>query len=240
MSNPIQLDPPADLRIISRPFALAASAPSDRPEQALQNISTGRLETGALALVRNLTSSSGSPALYVFDKSPSYTPTEDLQSFTAPGGGAWRRYPAVSSTGSVGLESSRSQSASGVVDLTAGGGDMEVLSITPYQPEVPSTYRADIIARCQVQGGAVAGAVVEVRLETRADGGTWFAQDTRVVTLGVEENVDLVLIGATSGDKTTETEFRLVANATVQDAQIPSTPGFGTSRKLKYTISILG
>jgi hypothetical protein len=216
------LDPPADLRVIVRKYAVASSAPAGQPELSLQAYNTTKLQNGAVAFVYSAGGASsgidGDRNMYVFDRSADTITTNDASGF-APlkGGGIWRRVPQMSS-GYTGLSSVQTD-AGGDDTLTAGAAATVVATET-FTSNADAQYVVD--AAIQINAGAVGGSEVTVNLERNIDGGAWSTIDTYTLTMLADQQTVVALFGeiSTSGGNTIG--LRVTAAAATQDSSVPA------------------
>lgn len=216
------LDPPADLRVIIRKYAVASSAPAGQPELSLQAYNTSKLQNGAVAFVYSAGGSSsginGDRAMYVFDRSADTSVTNDVSGF-APlkGGGIWRRVPQMAG-GYTGLSSVQTDVGGG--DTLTAGAAATIVATETFTSNADAHYVVN--AALQINAGAVAGSEVTVNLERNADGGAWSVIDTYTLTMLADQQTVVPLYGEQTASGGTTIGLRVTAAAAAQDSSVPA------------------
>lgn len=214
-------DPPADERFIVRPMALAAESTSN-PENALQNLNTGKLANGAMAMVYNVDGSqdalNGFRVLYVFDKAYTGPPSSSSDLFTPiAGGGVWRRfsYPGLSQVSQIGGNGPD-------VTITAGAGNIAALGPIPISPPGPSgrafTLEVLLDGTLKIAAGAVPPTSVVVDLQRSFDNVVYTTLAGSELVLLANQQTVVALSGSVQVDSTQTVYVRLAARAIGQNA----------------------
>lgn len=224
MTTPAAMDAPAELRLIVRKYAHPIQVPPGGDvSQALSNYNTAKLHDGALAVVQSAGGSGGvhQTALYVFRRNvnPVLTSPNVDQVVPLVGGGAWyRQY-----NGGIYSTFNEYGSASPVV-LTAGAAPTTLLN-TQFATGSDCNLLFWVILNgwVKVDGGAVAGGIVSVVLETSPDNSAWTAADT-VPPLTLLANQQTVIPLSYHGIVPNDAGFsfgRIRASCMVQDVTVP-------------------
>lgn len=133
------------------------------------------------------------------------------------GGGAWyRQY-------NGGITNNISAYASGPTVITAGDPAVTLVTVQFNGSNFPLRRHAILDGWVKVDGGAVAGGVVSVAMETSIDGMAWAAADTvPPLTLLADQQTVIPLSASVTGANTAQDFFaRIRASCATQNVTIP-------------------
>ncbi len=214
------MDAPAALRLIVRKYAQFSQVPlGGDVSQALSNYNTSKLHDGALAVVQsaNQAPGTGELALYVFRRDVNPVWAGPLLERVVPlvGGGAWyRQY-------NGGITNNITAYGTGPTVITAGAPAVTLVTVQFSSPIIPLRMRAILDGWVKVDGGAVAGGVVSVAIETSIDGMAWAVADTvPPLTLVANQQTVIPLSAHVSADSD-EMSARIRVSCAGQDVTIP-------------------
>jgi hypothetical protein len=215
------MDAPAELRLIVRKYAQFSQVPPGGDvSQALSNYNTSKLHDGAMAVVQSALQGPGSGelALYVFrrDVNPVWAGPLTERVVPLAGGGAWyRQY-------NGGITNNISAYATGPTVITAGDPAVTLVTVQFNGSIIPLRQYAILDGWVKVDGGAVAGGIVSVVMETSIDNGmTWAAADTvPPLTLLADQQTVIPLSTHVSVDSD-EFQARIQVSCATQNVTIP-------------------
>lgn len=222
MTTPAAMDAPAGLRLIMRKYAHPIQVPPGGDvSQALSNYNTSKLHDGAMAVVQSAGASPGvqETALYVFRRNVNPVLAGPVTDRVIPlvGGGAWyRQY-------NGGITSNISAYATGPTVVTAGDPAVTLVTVQFSGSNIPLRRHAILDGWVKVDGGAVAGGIVSVAMETSIDGLAWAAADTvPPLTLLADQQTVIPLSAHVTGANTAQDFFaRIRVSCATQDVTIP-------------------
>lgn len=225
-------DPPAELRVLSRQYALSSAAPSGSENLSLQAVNTAKLQNGALAVVWNQASGVGTVrSFYVLEKSAAAVVADTTARFNASGGGVWRRVPQAeaSSTSFQSYEILARLSKATATALTAPSGDVVLDTSSAITGNGESLFAVAANGHVQIVDDGTGGAVVEAAIQQQVNGGGWNDIIRRSATLLAGQAIDLdITASVIASDPADSIELRTVAAVTVQDATVTAgSPNFG-------------
>lgn len=216
------MDAPTELRLIVRRYAQYAQVPPGGDvSQALSNYNTAKLHDGAMAVVLSAGASPGvqETALYVFRRNVNPVWGGPVTDRVVPlvGGGAWyRQY-------NGGITNNITSYSGGPTVIVAGDPAVTLVTVQFDSPNVPLRMRAILDGWVKVDGGAVAGGIVSVAMETSIDGLVWDAADTvPPLTLLADQQTVIPLSAHVTGANNAQAFLaRIRASCTVQNVTIP-------------------
>lgn len=220
MTTPAAMDAPADLRLIVRKYAQYAQVPpGEDVSQALSNYNTAKLHDGALAVVQSASQGPGTGvlALYVFRRNVNPVWAGPLIERVVPlvGGGAWyRQY-------SGGITNDISAYGTGPTVITAGDPAVTLVTVQFSSPIIPLRMYAILDGWVKVDGGAVAGGIVSVAMETSVDDVAWDAADTVPPLTLLADQQTVIPLSAHVMVESDEFFARIRVSCAGQDVTIP-------------------